>query len=311
MTRRLDSSRCLLLLRHQLSSFLLTKVTLKWQLVPLVTWLKIWRLAELLRHLAILRSVDLTMDRVLIRFSESVRRHLLLALSERLIPCIIQILLAEERIGLRRYGLVVEVADVVIVSPETLSSFWYNERLLTKHCLLTSNLHLIPATVKVSVFILFIVGFNSHSLCKMAIFVAVFLVASVNVVFFHLVILWLGVGREESFHWAKRAYYLLEEAALVILVLGLFLCLTNSMMIPYQVLTFVEHAIIAHQTVPSLRLVVRRRGRLDAWNLLPHGGGSWPFLSKLMLSDLIVAVHYLKFSLIFGWFNQIYFWQLN
>ena len=140
------------------------------------------------------------MDRVLIRFSKSDRRHLLLALSKRLILCIVQILLAEERIGLRRSGLIVEVADVVIVSPEILSSFWHNERLLTKHCLLASNLHLIPVTAKVSVFILLTVGFNSHSLCKVTVFVAVFLVASVNVVFFHLVILWLRISCEESFH---------------------------------------------------------------------------------------------------------------
>ena len=105
------------------------------------------------------------MDRVLIRFSESVRR-LLWTLTERLILCIaLQSLLTQERIGLRRFELVVKVADVVIASHEGLSSFRHIERLLTKHCLLTSNLHLVPATIKVSVFLFAVLGLNSHSLC--------------------------------------------------------------------------------------------------------------------------------------------------
>ena len=78
----------------------------------------------------------------------------------------------------------------------------------------------------------------------MAIFVVVLLIASFIIVFFHLVLLWLGVSREESFDLAKCAYYLLEQAALVILALGLLLCLINSMF-PGQVLTLVEHAVEA------------------------------------------------------------------
>ena len=68
-------------------------------------------------------------------------------------------------------------------------------------------------------------------------------------------ILRLGVRREESFHCAaKCAYYLLEEASLVILALELFVSVTNSR-ISCQVLTFVEHAV---KTLPvlSLQLVV-------------------------------------------------------